>query len=49
MLKNKRNQKKLQTKELQLMRKKEAGTLSKLSTENNNFHRTILIPLFTKV
>jgi len=49
MLKNKRNQKKLLTKELQLMRKKEAGTLSKLSTENKNSHKMFLIHLSTKV
>jgi hypothetical protein len=49
MLKNKRNQKKPLTKELQLMRKKEAGTLSKLSTENKNSHKMLLIHLSTKV
>jgi hypothetical protein len=48
MLKNKRNQKKPLTKELPLLRKKEAGTLSKQSTENKNSHRMILIHLSTK-
>ena len=49
MLKNKRNQKKPLTKELQLMRKKEAGTLSKLITENKNSNKMKLIHLSTKV
>jgi len=49
MLINKRNQKKPLTKELQSMMKKEAGTLSKLNTENKNSHKMFLIHLSTKV
>lgn len=49
MLINKRNQKKPLTKELQLMKKKEAGTLSKLITENKNSNKMKLIHLSTKV
>ena len=49
MLINKRNQKKPLTKELPLMRKKEVGTLSKLTTENKNSNKMKLIHLSTKV
>jgi len=49
MLINKRNQKKPLTKEHQLTKKKEVGTLSKLTTENKNSNKMKLIHLSTKV